>query len=580
MAKQKYDEGVLKEIQAKSSQLEQLYMDRNSMCDGIDEMFLMDWQDGLPTNPNVKLTISPEARNAALGAIRLLIASDPLFSVPREKNTADDVQKGADKIEKYCRAVWDASGRVRQSPVHYDIVTSSVLYGEFNVGILDTEALLEQAKSGSKAARLRAERVASVTPFLFEVYDPRTCYPEFDSMGLTSFFRKATVSAGVVLDTWGQAAIDAGLTPEQRYTDVEICDYWDAETHAVWINGRGGALFVGENEWGEIPVISQITDGSTVFGDPKYQRQPFLYTAWKSKLWERQNLALSTLYTNVFTVGNNPMLVYEALDQDKSLFVNWDTPGGITVIQNGESLTPLIKNAIDPSLVQALETARNLVTESTIYKQTLGEPLGGNAPYSMVALLNQAGRLPLVSIQRRASWGIGKAMDIILHMVKTGGGRKKLNGIVDLKPSDIPDGIAIDAKLDIILPQDSRQNTMVAQQVVASGLASKSWAREQLLNIGQSEEMEKEIYIERMTDLQMQLQMQQEFTRQQAGVQQMPKGIPPQGGAGLPQGLPQGLPGSVPSEIMPQQGTPPAQPGEQVGNGLPMTEPLQSEGGL
>jgi hypothetical protein len=82
MAKTKVDTGLFKDIQDKCSERESLHAARITMCNEIEKMFLMVWEDEKPDVTGkdwIKLTISPEARNKALGAIRLMTATDPKF---------------------------------------------------------------------------------------------------------------------------------------------------------------------------------------------------------------------------------------------------------------------------------------------------------------------------------------------------------------------------------------------------------------------------------------------------------------------------------------------------------------------
>jgi hypothetical protein len=315
--------------------------------------------------------------------------------------------------------------------------------------------------------------------------------------------------------------------------------------------------------------------------------QPFLYSLEKTNLWERENLVLTILYSNLFYLASNPQLKFSTVDESsKGPDVDWTTPGGMTILRNGESLEPLQVNAIDPALLQGLEIAENKLTESTMYRQTLGEPLGGNAPYSMVSLLNQAGRLPLVPYQRLCGNAISNMLEKGFTLLKENGKKTNLQGkdaVIELKTSDIPSHLVIDCTMDIALPQDDRQNVMVAAQVTEAGLASKRYARESYLQIEQSKEMEKEIWKERAEDLQLQMafqqeqaQAQQQMQMQQAQMQaQMQQGMQQQQmqqqpqQQGMPPEMMQGLP---PEQMAQEQGMPNPQSAQA---GLPMTEPMQ-----
>lgn len=576
-----FDLALFANIQAHADELKSKFSERDAMDDEMEQMYLMDWTAEKPTNSAQKTTISPQPRNAVKGIINLMTAADPVFSVPYDQNDAS-LREQSEKLEKAARAMWYTAGRVRQTPVHYDAVTSAALFGEVHMGVTLTADMLAAAKGGSKASLARIERIAKRTPVLFDVYDPRTGYPEFDEMGLSVYYRRAEVKSGTILDRWGEKAVEVGLRPLSRFETIYLCDFWDMEWHVTWIEGRSMPLMMEQHNLPVIPIICQITDGSSLHGDEEYKRQPPLYTLWKSGLWLRQNLALSVLYTNAFNIGANPMYLHKTAGEP--LDMDWDVPGGVVHIRPGEDFAAVDKRTIDPSVMTAWQLAEDLGTQSTIYKQALGEPLGANAPYSSVALLAQAGRLPLVSIQRRTSEAIGSAMETALRILKETGKQAAMQGrdsVIKLKASDIPDDVTIEAKLDIDLPQDMLQQANVAQLVTKSGLMSTRWARENLLKEGQSGQMQREIWSEQAADIFGKIAMQQQAERLKAQFAQVQQ----QGQA--PQGMPQMPPGAPMPQGMPPAGRP-EMPGAAMQGGLPQVQggaipaqmPMDIEGGM
>jgi hypothetical protein len=73
--------------------------------------------------------------------------------------------------------------------------------------------------------------------------------------------------------------------------------------------------------------------------------------------------------------------------------------------------------------------------------------------------------------------------------------------LLELDPNIIPVDVSVDATIDVDMPQDKLQNANVASMIVDRGLASRAWARESLLNINQTEEMEKKIIKENITNV-------------------------------------------------------------------------------
>jgi hypothetical protein len=168
-------------------------------------------------------------------------------------------------------------------------------------------------------------------------------------------------------------------------------------------------------------------------------------------------------------------------------------------LEQDEDIIPMLsKGAIDPAILTALEIANQQIAESTIYSQALGEPLGANAPFSMVALLHQAGRLPLTAPKVLTGWAIANAMELAFLWLKATGKDLNLSTMgqkVTVKASEIPQDVQFEAKLEIDLPQDMRE---VAGVIAAfEGVVSNRWKRENLMKgVGQSEAMQEEMWTE------------------------------------------------------------------------------------
>lgn len=571
----------LDELKNKTELLKGRYHKRNNLMDRYEEMYLMRWDQKRlrDTLDNVQITISPDARNSLIGAVRLMTATDPQVSVPFDTVSAAGKEQ-SESVERFCRSILDGSGRAMGNPVHYDIVLSLLLYGEVVISVSKTAELLAQAQAaGDRVQVRRIERIAKRTAYLFDVLDPRTVYPERDRYGVTGVYREVETTAGQVRRMYGP--VDKGSDDAV----VTLCEWWDTREHVVWLAG-GDALIQDEHGLPFIPIVCAAGEGSTnLFEEPEDQSQAFLYTLWQSGLWERQNLALSVMYTMIYGLGANPMYLYRRNVPDKAVEIDFSEPGGVVYLDQGEEFAPLPKAVIDPSLVQGLELSERKLAESTIYRQALGEPLGGDAPFSMVALLHQAGRLPLVMIQKKGGWALGEALEIAVQWVAEDGetaGMVYQGQAIELDPEMIPDDLAIEVQLEISLPQDQMQSVNLA--LAATGgetpLVSQRWAREEVLNVGASDEMTKEIWAEKYAQLQAMMYFQQQAQQaqqaqamaQQQMMAQQGQGMGGQGmmGGGPPPAQMQGAPAPGGPEMMAGPGVPgvPGQP-----PGMPMQGP-------
>lgn len=543
----------------------------------MEKIYLLEMPDDMPTGADIKLTMSPDGRNALQGATRLMTAADPKWSVPEDMNKLLD--NTSSTIEKLASSIWQAAGRVQGKPRHYDPVLSGLLYGETTIIPTCTKDLIDSAPVNLKR---RYEDVYAQTPLLFDTIQPASAFPVYDGLGLSVFHSFRRMNVRDIVQRWDKAKALLGGDP--KLSDPKtVGEYWDYETHYVWIDGVDGALVEAKNEWGFIPVSSGITEGSDLFtGAGQHTRQPFLYTMWKSDLWQRQNLALTVMYSLIFAVGANPMFLFEGEDGP---VVDYSNVGGMTKIKPGERYGQLAKSVIDPSLMQGLEIAQQKGIESTIYRQSLGEPLGGNAPFSMVAMLAQAGRLPLVPYQRMISHVIGDAMAKGLRMLKIhedGFSVREQKNLVEVDGAALPDRIEIECTLNIDMPQDQAANAQIASAVTAGDtpLMSIETAQKKYMGIEQPEEELRLIWNERaatmrfMTYLQQQIQMAQQQQQQPQQGMQQPQGLPPEMMGQVP---PEMMGGPMPQEMgeMPNQRSTGAQPGVP---GVPLPGPLPAQG--
>jgi hypothetical protein len=542
----------LSEIKTLASDLKAVYSNRDNMQQALERMYLLESSD-MPVGQWIKETIDPDPRNKADGVIRLLTATEPQFSVPYDRNN-EDAKEQSSLIENWANQVYQASCRVQRLRLNVEIVRSMVVYGEAHIGIYSTAAMLAK----SKTDKARIEAVMKKTPLLFSALKPRTGYPLMDQFGLRSYYREIKLRAADIISQYGKTAEEQ--LAKYKPTDLlTLSEYWDNELMSVWVEN---AVLLEPQEHGLpcIPFAVRVAEGSEMFNESNQQtRQPFLYTQWKSKLWERQNLALTVAASMTFAVGTMPLLVLHQGQNTDEVNIDVSGPLNVTIVPPGARLDTFARQVIDPSITQLSATIDQKVDESTIYGQSLGEPLGANAPYSMVRLLHQAGRLPLVPYQLASEEVLADAMQIGLQLLKQEGG--SYNGKdKSLTYKSIPDETEIVCKLDIGLPQDMRENVLIAQQAVASGLATKRWARENFLQIGQSDDMEKEIFQEKMNEFMLQQEFQRQMQQQQAGMAQ--QGIQPEMQGIQPEMMPQGMPNP-----------------QQAQAGLPMTEPV-SQGAL
>ena len=513
-------------IMDKASELKSKYAERDELYDELEQMTFMDWSgksEAQKKAANVKVTVSPDARNQLLAAVQLMSTSDPHFRVPGAKNFMGNESK----IEKFVQALWVETNKLAGTSLLYDLIFSSLLYGEAHIATTEMKEYVSHYEKMGLAYEKRAKRAAKRSPVMFRAMNPHECYTEYDNLGLVEHYRKSKVSAKKVAGDWGDEGVKA-VGNLSDSDDVVYNEWWDLEKHCVWLN-EGETILDVEHKLPFIPIESAITDGSQkLFGEVKYQRQPFLYAVAKSGLWDRQNLTLSALYTLIFGIGFSPLFAYQRSQPGKELEVDLSRPFNTINLDPGESLTALARNVIDPSVLQGMEIANSLVEDSTIYRTARGQTIGANAAYSTHALLSQSGRLPLMTPQKRIEWILSMAMERCLERLSTNGvgGSMVEKLLEDVK---VPEDVTVETMLDVRLPQDKLQAANIATSLKQAGLVSDEWIQSNLLQIEQPEDMRKQVMTEQFINLQFQQFMQKTMAQQQqAQAPQPPQAVPQQ----------------------------------------------------
>jgi len=535
------DRVALEDARERVKNLVAEYADRDNMNKSLKQAFNLE-KAGLPPDYEwIKHTVDPSPRNALLGAVRLMTATDPLFAVARDQNEAG-TEGVSENVEKVASAMWGQSGRVLGRPCHFDAVLSGLLYGDIHMAIVKTADLVEYAKQGEKrGSTARMKKIADRTPYIFRTLDPTFGYPEYDQYGMNSYVSREQIRIKDLIGTWGSLADEIIPGDKEAWEEVTLYDYWDYGQRIVWIEQSDTPILHVEHDLGFIPIIAQVTDGTTMFTKPEERRMPFLYTAWKSGLIERSNLSMTLAYSLAYAMGSMPVNVYEANEPGKQLDINYSEPGGTATIDSGERVYPLPKNVLDASLAQVMGMTEAKMSESTITRQALGEPPEHALPFQAISLLAQQGRLPLVGVKEMGAWAISDAVTCALMWFKKDGKKTKIydknaGAAFEIDPAIIPDAIQLQVELEPQLPIDKLQMANIARMVSEGDapLASTRWARENFLNIGRSEDMDKEVWEEQWSALAAQqklfeqtmaieamkaqrMQMQQELIQQMQG---------------------------------------------------------------
>lgn len=509
------DEDLFEDIKSNSNDLKSKYSQRNNDFETYEKMYLIDWNGSFSgTNELVKATPSPSARNKILGAKRLLTSQEPRFTVKSNIASKQEIEI----IENQLKEWWKATGSVNGRPFTYELIGSALLYDETHTMI----QLMDDYLKWSPDDR-RVKKLLTKTPVLFETLNPRFGYPEFDALGLCAYYRETKVAWSYIRNVYGKL-IDLKNDTKKLTTEVTLKKYWDTTNCAIWYDDE--LLYCGPHDLPCIPVNVTISEGSQYFEDVEDTRQPLLYGLAKSKLWERENLALTTLYTMAGAIAYTPTFVYKHED-DQPLKVDIQDGVQFISVNKGDDLQPLTnKGVYTKEAGDILQLTNNLIDASTMNETAFGSRDNGSANFSESSLLAQSARLPLITAQRTIGFAIGSTMEIALTMLKEKGINFKY-GELDIKGKDIPDDITVECHLDILLQQEKLQAASTGATLISNGIAPKSWVRENIMGISNNEQLENDIVSENINNTlveyytqKMMTQLQQQDQQQQQQQQQ------------------------------------------------------------
>ena len=453
------------------------YAARDAMFTGFKEIYFMSTGEGMSDREqrDVKMTVSAAERNAVVGMTRLLKTSTPAF-----EGLAKNAQ--SDKLEDALKEMWDVSGEVRRASLSSDGALSAVLFGPVAYTVENVDDLLLVTKDQYDKALL--EEIRKRTPMLFRTINAENSYPVWGNYGIRSHLHKYEATVAEIRERWGEAAVRGEKDDDKL---LVVMDYYGPVWRVVWIEGEKEPIFAKRHGMPRIPIAIRYAGGSSLFAEPERQLQSFLYGAWKGELHKRKNLLLTTLFTSIFERGTGPLFSIDpdVLSPDGELVVNH--AGALRYIVGKAQL--LNDKAYDRDLLEVSGMLDQMSDESTIYPQALGQNMGNNTPFSSIALLSRNGQLPLNDPIEAMEQAIKDISVIALQWIKREGIANDL-----IAPSEIPDDLRLKVLLKPKLPQDDLRNAQVAAQI--GDKVSDEWIHTNLLQIGDSKAMMKQVYKE------------------------------------------------------------------------------------
>jgi hypothetical protein len=485
LPKDRIDEikAIAKQIAPNDNKLDQLYQ-------RYEEVYFMDDANAKTRIVNVdegdvKKTVSPTGRNAVLGMKRLLDTAEIHVTIRQRGEKSPH----SDQIEKGLKHILMQSGMYRRARIEKDLNLSAVLYGPTILAAESVDDLITAQKKKdtpqSKMYVKHLEKIRKYTPVLLRAINPRQSFSRWGEFGMIGHLRKYEIAGDVAQERWGLGGLN-------RLSKYIVWDWEDLENRVAWIEGAGDGhniLIAKPHLMPSMNIVARFAGGSSLFEDSDRQMQSFLYAHVKGEWDRRENLFWTYLFTALFMQGlPGPLLIVDPESVGSNNRLDIDFTGGVRKIFAKAQTADF--PVIDGDVLRIKELMDATNSESTIYKQTLGQNLSGST-FSGLAMLSSAGQLPLEDPKEAISLTFRDIFEHILCRIKEG----QLDN--DLIPPDqIPDEYEIDVSLAPKLPQDNLRNAQVAQGL--GDLVSDEWKHENLLQIGDSKAMAKQVMREQL----------------------------------------------------------------------------------
>ena len=500
-----------------AAELENADAARDTMFDGIEAMYKLDWANK-PTADWIREAKSPQPLLAVRGICNLLSTGEPHVSIPIDSDEAQS-KDNAGIMEKLLILMLDAASKRRQASVVYDMARMGT---EFGLIVLKAARTLDQVRTTKGRMKAQYQRQAQRCPFVIDVLHPKNVHYLGGVHGVDCVVEHSKRTVSAVRAVWGDDLLEGMKLSDQ----VDFYEYWDDRFSFVWVNDELKALNEGDEEHGKdfIPyVVTPVAD------------LPMLYPVWACKTWENVNFALTAQTSAAMNLAF-PSLVLEAqnLDMYQNVSIDSTKPGMLFKLQAGDKLyNPLDRAGANENLMALLAGANQMMQDSTLNPVVFGQaPEGVTAGYSINTLM-QGARLPLSPVQTAVCWGLAGLFELMLRWIVDSNESVRMWGRgqwLEITPDMVsPDSIEIDVLLQPKFPQDQAAMANTETTLTKAGLRSREKAIENLGNLQPQEELDritKDLYVQALiqADVQRVVQAAQQAQQQAFTVPGEPPG--------------------------------------------------------
>lgn len=472
----------IKELKEVCETIYRAHGNRISNINKYEDIYQMNWDYEAEEGDWVQPLPSPDPHIAGKGMARLIMGSEPTLKV---RSDADDVTFN-ERVEGICRSLLRSADRRGPWITMYDLAMSAIIAGECYVKVVNVEDNMAFLKSrGSEGLARRYERLKEEKPFIFKVYNAKQVFPEYSDLGLEYVVVRQIRPASQVAAFWGEDAVKGAKFTSDGYGNQNNVVYWEYQGHdyrLIYIEGAESPILARANKLDFIPWAGSIIEGSSLFEEIEDQRLPLYYPTLKSGYWHAQSYADSLVYSLSMNLGKFPQLKLKLNNpkQDISEILDWRNLMGAIKLHVSEEAEMFEKKVLDDSIQIASGLADKRMNDMLIPKQVLGAEPENVLAFSSLNMLVQAGRLPLIPVQRMLGVIMSRMFEIPFQWAKSTGRAYPIPSYdepLEINPEEYG-SVFIEVNIRGQFAQDDAQRVAVAANAMSGELWSQDRAME------------------------------------------------------------------------------------------------------
>ena len=515
----------------RSEYLEMLYEGRDEMYEEIDDAIhgvyelpedfaKVDWATAAP-DPSFAITVN--------AATRILSDVKPRITITP---SSEDLLLVADEQEKGLGWLQSNASRRRNAHIISDVGASAVKYGE----VVAHVTYLPMQIKGIKKAHGDTKRWESMmrrSPFLVEVFHPKSVFPRYSALGLEEVAMSRKEDPSAIVDMWGdkaeelRAAMEASqMEGGQAPQEVTYHVYMSYKWHAVWVQysqpgegskgKEGGKIIEILNEKWNFPFLPWACriGGTNLEDEPEDQRNPLLKTMVDFDLYNLSSSVRSMRISDIIrSSGQAKRTLYNESGQGVEIIE--EAGDHYEQVSGDDRIEDRDPQIADPAMGQLAAELAQDHQKATLSDLLLGGEIPSNAAFATINLVTHSALAAIKPVREVIEGAMADISEIMLLWIHYGGETVEGFGRNDddehevyyMHPDDVdPKNIYIEVNVEADLPTDRQARAVTARMLVESGFYSLKEAMDDV-GVKDASGMEEEIYMDHMSGAMLQLDL-------------------------------------------------------------------------